>query len=87
MFFRLLIFLITGFCYFQVNAAESMSASLLCSTASDPDAIVDKCVNAINGDYCEVVADLVIPGPDPLILQRFHNSKPYVDGASFRKCF
>jgi YD repeat-containing protein len=82
MFFRLLTFLIIGV-YSQVAAAESMSASLLCSTASDPDAIVDKCVNTLNGDYCEVVADLIIPGPDPLILQRFHNSKNYVTGQGY----
>ncbi len=82
MFFRLLIFLIIGF-YSQAEAAESMSAALLCSTASDPDAIVDKRVNTLNGDYCEVVADLIIPGPDPLILQRFHNSKNYVTGQGY----
>ncbi|NGX61733.1 MAG: hypothetical protein K940chlam9_01222, partial [Chlamydiae bacterium] len=33
-------------------SAESMSASLLPSTESDPDAFIHNC-NAINGDYCE----------------------------------
>ena len=80
MFFRALIFLIIGLFNFQVNAVETMSTALLCSTASDPDALVEKCVNVINGDYCEVITDLIIPGPDPLILQRFHNSKNYVTG-------
>ena len=28
-------------------------------------------------------ADLIIPGPDPLILQRFHNSKNYVTGQGY----
>src|SRR5271157_5459993 len=81
-FFRLLVFLITGLCL-CAEAADSMSASLLCSTASDPDALVEKCVNVINGDYCEAVTDLIIAGPDPLILQRFHNSKNYVTGQGY----
>jgi RHS repeat-associated protein len=82
MFFRLLIFLIACLSYVPVNA-ESMSVALLCSTASDPDALVEKCVNTLNGDYCEVVLDLIIPGPDPLILQRFHNSKNYATGQGY----
>ena len=83
MFCRLSVFLIASLYCLHVSAAESMSASLLCSTASDPDAIVEKCVNVINGDYCEVVSDLIVPGPDPLIVQRFHNSKNYVTGQGY----
>jgi YD repeat-containing protein len=82
MFLRFLLLLITVFSL-HAEAAESLSTSLLCSTASDPDAIVDQCVNLINGDYCEVVTDLVIAGPDPLILQRFHNSKNVATGQGY----
>lgn len=83
MFLRLTIFLTSILCFCHVNAAESLSSALLCSTASDPDACVDQCVNVINGDFCETVTDLVIPGPDPLILQRFHNATNYVTGKEY----
>jgi len=83
MLLRLLLFLIAGLFYLHTEAAESMSAFLLCSTASDPDAIVENCVNVINGDYCEAVTDLIIAGPDPLTVQRFHNSKNYITGQGY----
>ena len=83
MLLRLLLFLVAGLLYLHAEAAESMSAFSLCSTASDPDAIVENCVNVINGDYCEAVTDLIIAGPDPLTVQRFHNSKNYITGRSY----
>jgi len=46
----------------------------LVSTESDPDAFIQNCVNIINGDYCESATDLIIGGPDPLILQRFYST-------------
>lgn len=49
-----------------------LSASLV-STESDPDAFIQECVNVINGDYCETATDLIITGPDPLVLQRFYS--------------
>ncbi|MFZ0565003.1 MAG: hypothetical protein WAM28_02270 [Chlamydiales bacterium] len=38
-------------------SANSMYASLLPSTESDPDAFIHHCCNAINGDYCESTID------------------------------
>lgn len=35
-----------------------------------PSAVVGGCVNAVSGDYFEVEADLVIPGIEPLVIQR-----------------
>jgi hypothetical protein len=39
------------------------------STESDPDAFIQNSVNVINGDYCESATDLVITGPDALVLE------------------
>ena len=52
----------------------------LVSTESDPDAFIQNSVNVINGDYCESATDLVIAGPDALILQRFYSTKEPVTG-------
>jgi YD repeat-containing protein len=50
------------------------------SFESDPDAFIHNCVNVINGDYCESATDLVITGPDALILQRFYSTKDLITG-------
>jgi RHS repeat-associated protein len=63
--------------YFPVLSA---SQSQLVSTESDPDAFIQNSVNVLNGDYCESATDLVIAGPDLLLLQRFYNSKDYSTG-------
>ncbi len=52
----------------------------LVSTESDPEAFILECVNVINGDYCESVTDLVITGPDDLILQLFYSTKDAING-------
>ena len=50
------------------------------STESDPDAFIQNSVNVINGDYCESATDLVITGPDALVLQRFYSTKDAITG-------
>jgi RHS repeat-associated protein len=52
----------------------------LVSTESDPDAFIQNSVNVINGDYCESATDLVITGPDALVLQRFYSTKDAITG-------
>lgn len=52
----------------------------LVSTESDPDAFIQNCVNVINGDYCESATDLIIAGPDALLLQRFYSTKNFNPG-------
>lgn len=52
----------------------------LISTESDPDAFIQNSVNVINGDYCESATDLVITGPDALVLQRFYSTKDTIEG-------
>jgi hypothetical protein len=61
-------------------APPSLGAQLLSSTDADPEAIIDHRVNVINGDYCEVMTDLVIKGPDDLVLQRYFSNSNYVTG-------
>ncbi len=55
--------------------ALSAHQAQLVATESDPDAFVQNSVNVINGDYCEAATDLVITGPDALVLQRFYSTK------------
>lgn len=65
--------------YIDLTALSAGSLQLL-STESDPDAFIQKSVNVINGDYCEVSTDLVITGPDNLVLQRFYSTKDVITG-------
>lgn len=58
----------------------SASQTQLVSTESDPDAFIQNSVNVINGDYCEATTDLVITGPDALVLQRFYSTKDAMTG-------
>jgi len=75
--FVILFLLIT----FQVYAAPpSFGAKLLPSTESDPDSFIDHKVNVINGDYCEVATDLIIKGPDDLVMQRYYSNSNYITG-------
>jgi YD repeat-containing protein len=53
----------------------------LVSTESDPDSFIQNSVNVINGDYCESATDLVITGPDALVLQRFYSTKDVMTGS------
>lgn len=57
-----------------------MGSSQFLSTESDPDAFIQNSVNVINGNYCESATDLVITGPDALILQRFYSTKDVITG-------
>ncbi|WP_042282548.1 RHS repeat-associated core domain-containing protein [Candidatus Protochlamydia sp. R18] len=52
----------------------------LVSTESDPNAFIQNSVNVINGDYCESATDLVITGPDVLVVQRFYSTKDTILG-------
>lgn len=61
-------------------AANSMQPALLLTTESDPDAYIQNCCNVINGEYCESATDLIVTGPDALILQRFYTNKNYITG-------
>lgn len=59
---------------------STLSATQLISTESDPEAFIQESVNVINGDYCEATTDLLITGPDALLLQRFYSTKDAITG-------
>lgn len=77
---RLFSFLLMLFSLQSLHGTPNHSAAMLPSTAGDPDSFIGHCVNAINGDYCEAVTDIIIKGPEPLLLQRFYNAKNYLTG-------
>jgi hypothetical protein len=55
--------------------ASLIPSSYLVSTESDPDSFINHSYNVINGDYCEACTDLIVAGPDPLILQRYYTNE------------
>ena len=46
----------------------------------DPSGIVAGCVNVISGDFFDIQRDLVIEGPEPLVLERSYSSSDYSQG-------
>ena len=72
--------LLTIFTFSLCLTALSADQLQFVSTESDPDAFIQNSVNLINGYYCECTTDLVITGPDALILQRFYSTKDAVTG-------
>ncbi|NGX47001.1 MAG: tRNA nuclease WapA [Chlamydiae bacterium] len=80
---RFLIVLIFGF--FSISNAigsdASQSSIYLGSREGDPASIVEN-VSTIHGDYSEVEVDLIVPGPDSLVLSRFYTSKDSLSATS-----
>ena len=73
---RLLLFVFLFLsCHAFPLQASLINNSSLVSTESDPDSFINHYYNAINGDYCETSTDLIISGPDSLILQRYYTNK------------
>ena len=68
------------FTFFLYLSALSAGQLQFLSTESDPDAFIQNSVNVINGDYCESATDLVITGPDALVLQRFYSTREMMTG-------
>ena len=69
---RLLLLIL--FSLFDLSILSANPISLI-PTESDPDAFIQASVNVINGNYCEVTTDLLITGPDALLLQRFYTNE------------
>jgi YD repeat-containing protein len=61
--------------FFLFLHLSTLSANQLISTESDPDVFIQDSVNVINGNYSEAIADLLITGPDALLLQRFYTKE------------
>jgi hypothetical protein len=45
------------------------------TTEGLPSSLVNQSVCVISGEYTEAVQDIVLPGPEPLILQRFYGNQ------------
>ncbi len=62
----------------SISFAEGESSSKLPDTLAnieaEPSSFAHGCVNVITGDYTENECDIVIPGVDPLVLNRFYTS-------------
>lgn len=55
------------------NPDEDLAANRIANFESEPSAYVGN-VNVMTGTYQEVVQDLVVPGPEPLVIQRAYSS-------------
>ncbi len=62
--------------------ANDTSLQLLGSREGDPASIVEG-VSTIHGDYSELEVDLIVSGPDPLVLSRFYSSHDTPASAHF----
>lgn len=71
----LVLYLAAGF----AKEKESKDCSLLPNTLIEMGVspVVNGCVNAISGDFVDSSVDLVVPGPEPLVLQRSYASSEY----------
>jgi hypothetical protein len=78
MFCSLLLF----FACLHLEASVPTSIQLLGPREGDPASIIEG-VSTIHGDYSECDVDVVVPGPDPLILSRFYSSNDTSDIANF----
>lgn len=77
---RCLVFLIclwTSLNVFTISCEEEDKPLPLSNINGGSCSIVNRCVSAITGDYMESSADLVIPGPEPLVFERFYASSDY----------
>lgn len=55
--------------------------SNLTSLESEPSASILGCVSVISGDYTDTAIDYVVPGPDPLPIQRIYSSGELRNGS------
>ncbi len=53
---------------------EAFAYSILAEFEGTPSSMVNQCVNAVTGTFCDFQTDLVIPGAEPLYIQRSHVS-------------
>ena len=79
---RLILIIVLSLFYSQQAIATPSATLFLGSREGDPASLV-KNVSTINGDYSEIETDLVVSGPDLLILSRFYTSQDTLDIASF----
>ncbi len=72
--FRLFFFLFSFFLLNLYALEEYFEPKEVATTEGLPSSIVNGCVCAITGEYIDSMVDLVLPGPQPLIISRVYNS-------------
>ncbi|MDP1835153.1 MAG: RHS repeat-associated core domain-containing protein [Chlamydiales bacterium] len=74
--------MLTALLFFSSATLNADSTQFLSHTEvdGDPSALVAGCVNAITGSFSDNEIDIVIPGPEPLIFQRFYCSTDWEGG-------
>ncbi len=70
------------FWFLQANAGvSSVNNAYLGSRENDPESIIEN-VSTIHGDYSDYEIDLIVPGPDSLVLSRYYSSRDPLLGSS-----
>src|ERR1700733_15247533 len=62
------------FAVLSLSFCFSEEPKSLVNLEAEPSSVIHGCVNAITGDYVEFNTDLVVPGIEPLIIQRNYQS-------------
>lgn len=63
------------------NESFSVSTTPIASLEGEPSAMVHDAVNVITGHYSEVQTDLVVPGAEPIRMERYYNSSNRLKGS------
>ncbi|MDE3046679.1 MAG: hypothetical protein KGJ02_08600 [Verrucomicrobiota bacterium] len=70
------------FFFLQAHAVESsVNIAYLEARENDPESIIEN-VSTIHGNYSDYEIDLVVPGPDSLVLSRFYSSEDLLLGGA-----
>lgn len=74
----LILFFSSAACLYGEGFTPSLSALgekyPLSNLEGEPSSVVGGCVNVISGDFFEFQRDLVLEGPEPLVLERYYSS-------------
>lgn len=74
--------LLTALSLFSSTTLNANSKQFLSHTEvdGDPSVLVAGCINAITGSFSDNEVDIVLPGPEPLVFQRFYCSTNWDGG-------
>lgn len=78
-------------CFFTSVLFSNDTVTSLANLESEPSAIVAQAVNIITGDYSDHQLDLLVPGAEPIAIERFYSSggkrKGTLDTGSLGSCW
>lgn len=64
------------FLFFAPLFSNEYLATPIASIDADPNAIIDGCIDLMSGQFVDFETDLVIPGGEPLLIQRMYRTNP-----------